>query len=148
MENGVEDFKKSGSDYVLCVSLGDEYAQISATGKANSGSMMALFSEISRICRFKHKNRILCELKFKGFETFQDLMILRANILTCDIPANVRIAIVSYEKNHWAFHELGTNFFQISGSWTRVFETVHAAQSWLQSDTHTNEPGFTDSPPH
>lgn len=135
VENTEHHHINGNSDYHIRINHNEDYVHVVAMGPANSLGTRELFYEISKIYQAGRNNKILCELKLHGLQTFQDLMTLRINILKCDLPPLARMAIISH-RNRWIFQQLGIDFFQISGAWTRVFDNVEAARSWLKSDLH------------
>lgn len=120
----------NNSDYFFQLVPAAEYIHIIATGKADSWNLEELFFEISRLDRTDGRNRILCEIKMNALESIKDLFVLRESILKCDLHPDARMAII-YRHNHWIFEQLGIEFFQMSGSWTRIFENLEEACNWL-----------------
>lgn len=139
MEEHGDQNENVGDDFHISMKSDGEITHITVAGTATVIGLMSLFSEISRICHRRSTCKILCESRMRGFGSFMDILTLRASLMTFELPAFLKIAMVSSPEYLWVFHTLGNSIYLTAGASADVFGSVEEARAWL-----LHEPGHGD----
>lgn len=131
MKAPIECLEQIGTGYTLSALKENDIIHIVAEGEVSPVSMRGLFAGVTALCRTGDCQKIICESVLVGFSSFEDIRVMRAGLLSCDIPQEVEMAVVCPPEYFWAYHYLGENVQLNTGATTRIFRDLQEAREWL-----------------